>query len=99
MKLDKKQLEKLNEVNRFIVEKSVYFSDYEDDLIFSDDRIKEILEEEDISEISYRFPGYDEYVDMAVGDILELSDEIISLEILNNGLIKSQNRRYYIVDA
>jgi len=35
MKINRRQLEKLNEINRFIIEKSYYFSDYEEDIIFT----------------------------------------------------------------
>ena len=100
MKINRRQLEKLNEINRFIIEKSYYFSDYEEDIIFTEERIQEILEEEeDIPTINYTFPGYDEVGELPIGNILDLSDEILSIEIINNGLIKTKNRRYYIVDA
>jgi predicted esterase YcpF (UPF0227 family) len=100
MKLNEQELNKLNETNKFIIEWCDYFADFEDDLIFSKDRIKEIIEkEEDIQEIVYEFPGVDDYTEIDVKEILELSDEIKTIQIESKSLIKTKLRRYYIVNS
>lgn len=100
MKLNEQELNKLNETNKFIIEWCDYFADFEDDLIFSEDRIKEIIkEEEDIQEIVYEFPGVDDYTKIDVKEILKLSDEIKTIQIESKSLIKTKLRRYYIVTS
>jgi len=100
MKLNEQELNKLNETNKFIIEWCDYFADFEDDLIFSEDRIKEIIEEEeDIQEIVYEFPGVDDYTEIDVKEILELSDEIKTIQVESKSLIKTKLRRYYIISS
>ena len=98
MKLTKEQLLEINEINKFIIGFTDYFSDYEDDLIFTDERIKEILEEEeDIEEIDYSFPGEQEYVSIKPSELLQLGNEIKSIQIIDKSYIKTNRRSYYIV--
>lgn len=100
MRLNELELNKLNETNKFIIEWCNYFAEFEEDLIFSHDRIEEIIrEEEEISEITYVFPGNDDYSEIDVKEILELADEIRSIQIHSNSLVKTNLRRYYIVRA
>jgi len=98
MKLNLGQLQKINDTNNFIIEWCDYFSDFKDELIFSDDRVKEIVEnEEEIECLEYRFPGLDEFFEFEISDLLTLTDEIKSIEIISNGYIKTRLRSYYIV--
>jgi hypothetical protein len=99
MKLTEKQLRIINETNKFIIDWCEYFQDFEEDLIFSDERIKEIIEEEDVDDIGYDFPGVDNYTEIEPSIILELSKEIQTIKIENKSLIKTESRRYYIVRA
>lgn len=100
MKLNNEQLLLLNSVNRFIMEWCPYFADFEEDLIFSEERIREIIdEEEDIDSIRYDFPGVDDFTDMKIEDLLELSNEIRSIRIENNSIIRTELRSYHIVSA
>jgi hypothetical protein len=98
MKLNKEQLLRINEINNFIIDYCEIFADYYDELIFSEERIKEILEEEeDIETIDYNFPGEEEYTSLEPEELFELEKEIKSIEIVSNGYIKTNLRSYYIV--
>jgi len=99
MKLNKKQLLKINEVNNFIIDYCEIFADNEEELVYSEERIEEIItEEEDIEAIYFSFPGEEEYVEIEPLELINLFDEIKSIEIVNNSYIKTKLRRYYIVN-
>ena len=100
MKLNIDQINRINEANNFIIKWCDFYEDYEEDLIFSKERIAEIIEEqEDIESIDLPFGGEvnDTYIE--TNDFLEICDEIKHIEIVNNGFIKTDLRRYYIVTA
>ncbi|WP_416442738.1 hypothetical protein ACH3O9_17960 [Leeuwenhoekiella sp. A16] len=98
MKLNKEQLLKINEINNFIIDYCEYFADYEEELIFSEERIKEIIdEEEDIETIDFNFPGEEEYTSLEPEELIAFESEIKSINIINNGLIKTNLRSYYVV--
>lgn len=100
MKLNFDQIKKINQANRFIIEWCEYFADFEEDLIFSEERIKEIVEKkEDIETIDFTFPGEHDYTNIETEEFLSLCDEIKSIQILKNGHIKTELRSYYIVEA
>ncbi|WP_296317600.1 hypothetical protein [Winogradskyella sp. UBA3174] len=98
MKLNKEQLLKINEVNNFIIDYCEIFADNEEELVYSEERIEEIItEEEDIEAIYFNFPGEEEYVEIEPLELINLFDEIKSIEIISNGYIKTNLRRFYIV--
>lgn len=100
MKLTFDQLNKINQANKFIIEWCEYFADLEEDLIFSEERIKEIVEEnEDIKTIQIMFAGEHDSTDVDTEEYLSLCDEIKSIQILNNGHIKTELRSYYIIGS
>lgn len=100
MKLNFDQIKKINETNRFIIEWCDFFADHEEDLIFSEERIKDILEEEeDIETIDLLFGGEIDYTSIEAGEFLGLCEEIKSIQIVNSGHIKTKHRSYYIVGA
>lgn len=100
MKLNKKQLEKINEALRHLIGWCEYFADHEEDLIFPEERIKEIIEnEEEIETIDFDFPGEQDYSQIETKDFLELCDELKSIEIISKDLVKTELRRYYIVGS
>ena len=79
MKLNKEQLLKINEVNNFIIDYCEIFADNEEELVYSEERIEEILtEEEDIELIYFNFPGEDEYFEIEPLELINLFDEIKS---------------------
>ena len=89
MKLNKEQLLKINEINNFIIDYCDYFAEYEEELIYSEERIKEIIEEEeDIETIDFNFPGEEEYTSIEPDVLIGFENEIRSIKIVNNGLIK-----------
>ena len=98
MKLNKEQLLKINEINNFIIDYCEYFDDNEEEFIFSEERIEEIVdEEEDIETINFSFPGEEEYTSIEPTELIAIESEIKSIKIINNGLIKTNLRSYYIV--
>lgn len=98
MKLNKEQLLKINEINNFIIDYCDYFAEYEEELIYSEERIKEIIEEEeDIETIDFNFPGEEEYTSIEPDVLIGFENEIRSIKIVNNGLIKTDLRSYYVV--
>lgn len=98
MKLNEQQLLKLNEINNYVFTNYELFDRYEEDLIFTKERIKEIIdEEEDIETIDYNFPGEQDFVHFDPLELINIFDEIKSISIVNNGYIKTNLRRYYIV--
>jgi hypothetical protein len=100
MKITEDMLVKINELNTFIIEWCDHFEDYESDLIFSVDRIAETIGEEDNEEeIIYEFPGDDEYMELSIEELLKLSDDLKTIKIESNSLIKTDLKRYYIVKA
>jgi len=100
MKLTKEQLREINEIGKFLIKSSDYFSDFEEDLIYSEERIQEIIdEEEDIQYLHIDFPGEHESASIETEEFLKLGNEIKSLKIVNKNYIKTNLRRYYIVAA
>jgi hypothetical protein len=94
----KEQLLKINEINNFIIGYCEIFADNEEDLIYSEERIKEIItEDEEIEAIDFNFPGEEEYTSIEPDELIDLFDEIKSIEIVSNSFIKTNLRRYYIV--
>lgn len=100
MKLNASQLGKINETLRFIIDWCDWFADQENDLLFSEERIREIGEnEEDIPTIDLMFPGGYAPVEIDAEDFLELCDDIRDIQIVTPGFIKAGRSRYYIVDT
>ena len=100
MKLTKEQIQKINETNKFIVEWCEWFAGFESELIFTEERAKEILDEEEkIETIDFEFPGEHDYTSIETEEFLELSDEIKSIKIVNESHIKTKLRSYYIVGS
>lgn len=100
MKLTREQLLEINQINKFIIQFADYFEDYEIDLIYSEERLQEILdEEEDIEYIDINFPGEHDDVLIEPSEFLELGNEIKSIKIIDKNYIKTNLRSYYIVAA
>jgi hypothetical protein len=99
MKLNLDQIQKINEAIKFIIEWCDWFAEYEEDLILSKEQIEEIIKEgKDIETIDFCFPGDDSGC-IDTEEFLSLSEEIKSIQIVNNGHIKTKLRSYYIVVA
>lgn len=97
MILTREQLNKINALHKFIFQKSKDFENLNKDLIFSDERINEIVnEEEDIDNFEYFFPVEDDSTTIETKELLSLSDEIISIDVTNHAIIKTLHRRYHI---
>lgn len=91
-------LKRINETNTFITEWCEYFADYKEELIFTEERINEIIEEEeDIDTIGFSFPGEFDNTSVDIKTLLDLSNEIKSIKIESNSVIKTDLLRYYIV--
>lgn len=100
MKLNKEQLERINEGIRAIFEFCPEIAKENEDLIFSDERINEIVEEEeDIEGLEIYFPGEVDYTFFEIDDFIDTVDEIKTIEIVDSSYIKTKLTRYYIVSA
>ncbi|OUD36885.1 hypothetical protein [Flavobacterium sp. FPG59] len=100
MKLTKEQLLEINEINKVIIGFADYFADYEEELLFSEERIQEIVEEkEDIESIDISFPGEHDIASIETSQFLELGNEIKSIKVINKNYTKTNLRSYYIVAA
>jgi len=101
MILTREQLNKISTLHKFIFQKSEDLkkinADSNSEFIFSDERIEEfIAEEEDIDEFEYYFPAREDNITITTEELLNLSDEIINMDITNPSIIKTPRRRYYI---
>lgn len=100
MTLNKEQLEKVNEGIKAIFDFCPEIADDNEELIFSDERIKEIVEEEeDIEGIEIYFPGEGDYTFIEVDEFIDLIEEIKTIEVVDSSYIKTKLTRYYIVSA
>lgn len=102
MKLSREQLELINSTHEFILKWCPEFDedDCETEWTYSDERINEIIEEEeDIDHIPYSFPGEYEVTCVDIEEFLDLADEIPSIKIIHNGLIQTSHKSLYIVST
>lgn len=100
MKPTKEQLENIDKTLKWIFEYCPDLQDYNEDAIFGEERIREIIEEEeDIDVIEFSFLGEQEVFLLEVDEFLKLSDQIITIQIVDNGLVRTKNHSYYIVSA
>lgn len=97
---NKKQLLLFNDLINWIFKFCPDLEDYNSDLIFDEERINEIVtEEEDINEIDFFFLGEQNYTTVIFEEFIDLADQIKSLKIINNGFIQTKNHSFYIVSA
>jgi hypothetical protein len=100
MKPTREQLELLNKTFNWIFNYCPDLLDYNEDLIYTSERIDEIIdEEEDIEGIEIMFMGEQEPIFVSIEHFLYLSDQIQTIKIINNGLVRTKNHSYYIVSA
>ncbi|WP_126652192.1 hypothetical protein [Chryseobacterium aureum] len=97
---NRKQLLLFNDLINWIFKFCPDLEDYNSDLIFDEERINEIVtEEEDITEIEFFFLGEQNYTTVIFEEFIDLADQIKSLMIINEGFIKTKNHSFYIVSA
>lgn len=100
----KRTFDELKEINS-VFESMINFcaphlNENREETILSDERIKEIVEEEEEYEyVEFIFPGEYEATEIDVDYLLSLKDEIKTIQIIDNTLIKTELGRYYIVSA
>ena len=100
MKPTKEQLITVNETLNWIFEYCPDLLDYNEDVIFDEERIIEIIEkEEDIDEIEIIFMGEQDPTSVNFEHFLNLCDQIKTIKIIDKGLIRTKNHSYYIVSA
>lgn len=100
MKPTKEIFEKINSSLLKIIEFAPNLKDHNyDEIFYNDDKINEIFEnEEEIEDfISFQFPGEFETTDIYIDDFIKLGDEMDSIKIENNGYIKTEKNRYFVV--
>lgn len=97
---NRKQLLLFNDLINWIFKFCPDLENYNSDLIFDEERINEIVtEEEDITEIDFFFLGEQNYTTVIFEEFIDLVDQIKSLMIINEGFIKTKNHSFYIVSA
>lgn len=101
MTVTREKLLAANELSIFILNEYKFPKDYEQDILFSEEKINEILniKHEEIF-VCFNFPVEENYstVDFSLDKYLSLSDEIRSIQIIEEGnIIKTNLTRYYIV--
>lgn len=100
MKPTKEQLDIINQTLKWIFEYCPDLEDHNEDVIFDEERIKEIIEkEEDIEGIEFVFLGEQDPVFLELDQFLDLCDQIKTIKIIDKGLVKTKNHSYYIVSA
>lgn len=100
MTLNKEQLEKVNEGIKAIFDFCPEIADDNEELVYSDERIKEIVEEEeDIEGLEIYFPGEGDCTFIEVDEFIDLVEEIKTIEVVDSSYIKTKLTRYYIVSA
>lgn len=100
MKPSKEQLVGINETLKCIFEYCPELEEYNEDIVFTEERINEIVEQgENIVDIEIVFLGEDDPTYIDVEEFILLSEEIRTIKIINNGLIKTKHHSYYIVSA
>lgn len=100
MKPNREQLTIINQTLKYMFEYCPYLEDYNEDIMFTEERINEIIEEEeDIEAIEVVFLGEQEPTYIDVEEFISLSEEIKTIKIIDNGLIKTKHHSYYIVSA
>lgn len=98
MKVTKEQLEKIKKTIDFIIKEYEEFADYSDSLIIHPQDIDEFVKN-DYELPAFYFPGEENETEISVDDFLNIADEIPTIEIVDNSLIKTTYLRYYIVEA
>ena len=101
MKLNKEQLEKINDgLNSIFSFCPEFENDDNLDLIYSNERIDEIIiEEENIEYLEILFPGEMDPTEIGIEDFLDTVEEIKTIKITTPSLIQTKLTRYYIVSA
>ena len=100
MKPNREQLTIINQTLKYMFEYCPDLEDYNEDIMFTEERINEIIEEEeDIEAIEVVFLGEQEPTYIDVEEFISLSEEIKTIKIIDNGLIKTKHHSYYIVSA
>ncbi|KAA6329285.1 hypothetical protein EZS27_021896 [termite gut metagenome] len=93
MELTKEQVEKIESAFKFIYTNYKEFEENSEDISF------EKNEDGEYDLIHFQFPGEQEYLTMEVTEFLEIVDEIPSLRIHENYIIRTEHLGYYIVEA
>lgn len=99
MKPNRQHLDIYNETINWIFEYCPDLKHFNEELVFTEERILEIIqEEEEIREVDIMFLGEQSF-SFDFESFINLSPQIKSIQIVNNGLIKTKNESYYIVSV
>lgn len=97
MIVNKKQIEKIKKTLDFIMSEYVEFADYADELEIKNEDLEGLIDCE-YELPAFSFPGEHDKIEISVEEFLEIADEIPTIEIIRNSVVKTQKRRYYIVE-
>lgn len=98
MIVNQEQIIKIKKTIDFIIETYEEFAD-DAEMIEIDDEAIEELADTDFTMPSFFFPGERDSVEISTEEFLEIADEIPSIQLLENSVIKTNLLRYYIVES
>jgi len=98
MIVNREQLEKIKKTIDYIIAKYEEFADYSEELKITDEVFEELIDT-DYELPGFPFPGENDYFDISTDEFLEIADEIPTIELFENSIIKTTHLRYYIVEA
>jgi hypothetical protein len=98
MKLTRQQLEKIKSTIDYIINKYDEFADYSEDIELKEEDIDEFVER-DYEVPGFPFPGEQDNTEVSTEYFLQIADEIPTIQLINNSIVKTEHYRYYIVDA
>lgn len=101
MSFTKTELIRVNSILEYIEGYCPYFkeSEYIVDELFSSDAIDEIVtNKKEVDDICIGFPG-DDLVEISADDLLELDEDLRTIEIVDSGFIKTKYRSIYIYSS
>ncbi|WP_378186869.1 hypothetical protein ACE939_00790 [Aquimarina sp. W85] len=100
MTTNNEQLEKVNEGIKAMFDFCPKIIDDNEELFFSDDRIKEVIEgNENVEGLEIYFPGEDDFTFIEIDEFIDLVEDIKTIEIVDSSYVKTKLRRFYIVSA
>lgn len=95
MIVTREQIEKIKKTIDFIIEKYEEFASDAEEIEIKN--IEELVDD-DFEMPSFSFPGEQDYTEISTETFLEIADEIPTIELINNSIVKTKHLRYYIVE-
>ena len=98
MKLTKEELQKIRETIEFVLNEYKEIDGQSENLQLSDADIDKYVLEENYEGPFFHFPGEFERIRLDSKYFLQIADEIPTIQIIENSIVKTEYYRYYLVD-